>query len=45
MKIPLDFPLLKAQNNGDLISRIDPAWFERFKELGEKILAYAGGAS
>lgn len=44
MKIPLDFPLLKAQNNGDLISRMDPAWFERFKELGEKILVYAGGA-
>jgi MinD superfamily P-loop ATPase len=44
MKIPLDFPLLKAQNNGDLISRMDPAWFERFKELGEKILVYAGEA-
>ncbi len=45
MKIPLDFPLLKAQNNSDIISRIDPAWFHRFKELGEKILAYAGGFS
>ena len=43
MKIPLDFPLLKAQNNGELISRNDPAWFERFKELGEKIFDYAGG--
>ena len=43
MKIPLDFSLLKAQNNGELISRNDPAWFERFKELGEKIFDYAGG--
>ncbi|MDX8548957.1 ATP-binding protein [Methanospirillum sp. J.3.6.1-F.2.7.3] len=43
MKVPLDMALLRIQNNGSLISQVDPVWFDRFSILGDQILAYAGG--
>lgn len=41
MKIPLDFSLLKKQNEGFLISQEDSGWFDFFSKLGDSILTHS----